>query len=141
MYNEKRILESINFPFVVHLEYFYQDHSFLYFVMPFLSGGNILTHMKRYGVMDENKARFYAAEILLAIEYLHRLDLVHRDIKTENILLNVHGHAQLADFGFCKHVTGRTFTFCGTPEYIAPEIILGQGLIMQHLLRLSYNNL
>lgn len=127
MYNEKRILESINFQFVVHLEYFYQDHSFLYFVMPFMCGGNLFTHGKRYGPMDDDKARFYASETLLAIEYLHRLDLVHRDIKPENILIGVHGHAQLADFGFCKHITGRTFTFCGTPEYIAPEIILKEG--------------
>lgn len=127
MYNEKRILESIDFPFVVHLEYFYQDRSFLYFVMPYMCGGNLFTHGKRYGPMDDDKARFYGAEMLLAIEYLHRMDLVHRDIKPENILIGVHGHAQLADFGFCKHITGRTFTLCGTPEYIAPEIILKQG--------------
>ncbi|XP_060851228.1 cAMP-dependent protein kinase catalytic subunit beta-like [Rhopalosiphum padi] len=127
MLNEKRILESINFPFVIRLEYFYQDHSFIYFVMPFVCGGNIHTHMKRYGPMDEYKARFYFSEVLLAVEYLHKLNLVHRDIKPENILIDVNGHAQLADFGFCKHIKGRTFTFCGTAEYLAPEIILRRG--------------
>jgi len=127
MLNEKRILESINFPFVIRLEYFYQDHSFIYFVMPFVCGGNIHTHMKRYGSMDEHKARFYFSEILLAVEYLHKLNLVHRDIKPENILIDINGHAQLADFGFCKHLKGRTFTFCGTAEYLAPEIILRRG--------------
>lgn len=130
-YDEKRILESIDFPFVVRLEYFYQDHSFLYFVMPFLCGGDVFTHIKRHGPMDENKARFYASEVILAVEYLHRLDLVHRDIKPENILIDANGHAQLADFGFCKHIIGRTYTVCGTPEYMAPEIILRKG-IMKH---------
>ncbi|XP_025198740.1 cAMP-dependent protein kinase catalytic subunit alpha-like [Melanaphis sacchari] len=127
MLNEKRILESINFPFVIRLEYFYQDHSFIYFVMPFVCGGNIRTHMKRYGSMDEHKAQFYFSEVLLAVEYLHKLNLVHRDIKPENILIDINGHAQLADFGFCKHIKGRTFTFCGTAEYLAPEIILRRG--------------
>lgn len=128
--NEKRILESIDFPFVIRLEHFYQDSSFLYFVMPFVCGGNLYMHVKRYGSMDEDKARFYAAEVLLAIEYLHKLDLVHRDIKLENILIDINGHCRLADFGFCKHLKygGRTFTMCGTPEYIAPEILLRQGI-------------
>ncbi|CAH1711390.1 unnamed protein product [Aphis gossypii] len=127
MLNEKRILESINFPFVIRLEYFYQDNSFIYFVMPFVCGGNIHTHMKRHGSMDEDKARFYFSEVLLAVEYLHKLDLVHRDIKPENILIDINGHAQLADFGFCKHLKGRTYTFCGTAEYLAPEIIHRKG--------------
>ncbi|VVC44011.1 Protein kinase domain,Protein kinase-like domain,Serine/threonine-protein kinase, active site,AGC- [Cinara cedri] len=127
VYNEKRILESIDFPFVIRLEYFYQDNDFIYFVMPFACGGNFYTHIERHGPMNEDVARFYTGEILLALEYLHRLNLVHRDIKSENILFDSQGHAQLADFGFCKHITGRTYTFCGTPEYIAPEIILRQG--------------
>lgn len=134
MLNEKRILEAIDFPFVICLKYFYQDHNCLYFVMPFVCGGNLYTHLKRYGTMDEDKARFYFSEVLLAIEYLHKLDLVHRDIKPENILIDVDGHAQLADFGFCKHITGRTYTVCGTPEYIAPEILLRQGIITRRII-------
>lgn len=128
VFNEKRILESINFPFVIRLQYFYQDSGFIYFVMPFASGGNFYNYIQRHGPMDEDMARFYMAEIFLAVEYLHRLNLVHRDIKSDNILFDVYGHAQLADFGFCKHVKDRTYTFCGTPEYMAPEIILKQGM-------------
>lgn len=128
VFNEKRIMESIDFPFVIRLEYFYQSSGFIYFVMPFACGGNFYIYVQRYGPLDEDVARFYMAEVLLAIEYLHRLNLVHRDIKSENILFDVHGHVMLADFGFCKHLTGRTYTFCGTPEYIAPEIILAKGI-------------
>lgn len=120
-------MESIDFPFIVRLVHFYQDNSYLYFVMPFACGGNLFTHIQRHGPMADGMARFYVAEVLLAIEYLHKLELVHRDIKPENVLIGVNGHAQLADFGFCKNVAGRTFSFCGTPEYIAPEIIAGQG--------------
>ncbi|XP_050527831.1 cAMP-dependent protein kinase catalytic subunit alpha-like [Daktulosphaira vitifoliae] len=126
-FNEKRILESIDFAFVVRLTYFYQDNTYLYFVMPFVCGGDLFTYIQRKGRLDEDKARFYGSEVLLAIEYLHRLNLVHRDVKPENILIDSYGHAQLADFGFCKYVQGRTYTLCGTPEYIAPEMLVRKG--------------
>lgn len=128
--NEKRILESVDFPFVVHLEYFYQDNNFIYLVMPFVSGSNLDMYIQRYGKMDEDKARFYLSETILAIEYLHKLDFCHRDIKPQNIMIDIQGHVQLTDFGLCKHITGRAYSFCGTLEYMAPEILHRQGRSM-----------
>ncbi|CAH8656007.1 unnamed protein product [Schistosoma bovis] len=72
-------------------------------------------------------ARFYASQVILALEYLHYLDLIYRDLKPENILLDPVGYIKIADFGFVKHVKYRTYTLCGTPEYLAPEIIQSKG--------------
>ncbi|KAF6206950.1 hypothetical protein GE061_018186 [Apolygus lucorum] len=115
------------FPFCVNLKYFFQDNRYLYLVMPAVLGGELFRHLRKLGMLSENQAKFYAAQILLALEYLHHLDLVYRDLKPENILLDESGYVKMTDFGFCKHVMGRTYTLCGTPEYLAPEVILSKG--------------
>lgn len=125
--NEKVVLESLNFPFVVHLECFFQDNSHLYFTLPLISGGELFTHLRKFGRFEETLARFYGAQVLLGIEYLHYLDLVYRDLKPENLLIDSQGYVKITDFGFCKQVRGRTWTLCGTPEYLAPEVILSRG--------------
>lgn len=78
--------------------------------------------------LQEDAARFYAAEVILALEHLHNLDFVYRDLKPENLLLDSMGHIRITDFGFAKHLPGnkRTFTVCGTPDYLAPEVILNK---------------
>lgn len=124
---EKKILNSLNFPFVVYLKYFIKDNVYLYFILPFIAGGEMFTHLRRAGRFDEYTSKFYASQVILALEYLHACELVYRDLKPENILIDKSGYIKLTDFGFCKLLRGRTWTLCGTPEYLAPEVILSKG--------------
>jgi len=96
-------------------------------VMPFVHGGEMFTHLRRMGRFDESLARFYAAQVALALEYLHHCSLIYRDLKPENIMIQDSGYIRVTDFGFCKMVDSRTWTLCGTPEYLAPEVILSKG--------------
>lgn len=124
---EKRILESIRFPFTVYMEFCFKDNTYVYFVMPFVPGGEMFTHLRRMGKFEEPLAKFYASQVILALEYLHFCNLVYRDLKPENIMIEKNGYLKICDFGFCKVLQGRTWTLCGTPEYLAPELILSKG--------------
>jgi len=123
VYNEKRVLNSIRFPFLINLEFSSKDNDNLYLGLPICHGGDLFTHHRRSSRFSEKDARFYACQILLGLEYLHAAKVIYRDLKPENILIDRTGYIKMADFGFAKKIKGRTYTLCGTPEYLAPEVI------------------
>ncbi len=120
---ERRILCEAAHPFVVRLRFAFQNAAKLYLVTDFYNGGNLLVHLKRNYVFAEHVAHFFAAEVFLAIQYLHSRHIVYRDLKPENVLMESSGHVALTDFGLSKQLLNgeRTSTFCGTAEYLAPE--------------------
>ncbi|EKM75000.1 hypothetical protein AGABI1DRAFT_116625 [Agaricus bisporus var. burnettii JB137-S8] len=127
---ERTVLALVNNPFIVPLKFSFQTPDKLYLVMSFVNGGELFYHLQREGKFDQDRTRFYAAELLCALEHLHGFNVVYRDLKPENILLDYTGHIALCDFGLCKlnmSETEKTNTFCGTPEYIAPELLESQG--------------
>lgn len=124
---EKRILQSIDHPFLISLEAAFKDNVYLYFVLPFINGGELFTYIHKFGGLSESLGKFYAAQIVLALEYLHHCCVIYRDIKPENVLINWNGYLLLCDFGFCKLIKNRTWSLYGTPEYLAPEIIKSVG--------------
>eukprot|EP01059_Diplonema_ambulator_P012264 TRINITY_DN22522_c0_g1_i1.p1 TRINITY_DN22522_c0_g1~~TRINITY_DN22522_c0_g1_i1.p1 ORF type:complete len:595 (+),score=166.67 TRINITY_DN22522_c0_g1_i1:60-1844(+) len=125
---EKMILEMVDHPFVVNLHYAFQTKKQLIFILDFLSGGELFYHLQRCKKFSESRARFYTAEIALALSHLHSLGVIYRDLKPENLVLDEKGHVMLTDFGLAKtDAKGTTYTFCGTPEYMAPELVLKQG--------------
>lgn len=125
--SEKNILADIDFPFVVNMICTFQDNSNIYMLLEYVIGGELFSHLRRAGKFSNDVTRFYAAEIVLAIEYLHNQNIIYRDLKPENLLLDERGHIKITDFGFAKRVLDRTWTLCGTPEYLAPEIIQSSG--------------
>jgi len=126
---EKKILQSIDHQFLVGLVFCFQTEDRIYFVMPFLRGGELFQHLRKFRIFDEDKVRFYGVQIALALDHLHSQQIIYRDLKPENILLDEHGYLKLADFGMAKKINPdeKAMSFCGTPEYLAPEIITGEG--------------
>ena len=125
--NEIKILSMINHPFVINFEGFAQDEKYLYLALELINGGELFTYLRGIGRFPVEQARLYIAQIISIFEYLHSKDIIYRDLKPENILIHKIGYLKLTDFGFAKVVEGRTYTLCGTPEYLAPEIILNKG--------------
>ncbi|KAI9352287.1 kinase-like domain-containing protein [Zopfochytrium polystomum] len=125
--NEKCILDRLDFPFLVGMLGSFQDDGNLYIVLEYIQGGELFSYLRRSGRFPNHVARFYAAEVVLAFEYLHSRDIIYRDLKPENLLLDAEGHIKITDFGFAKVVPDQTWTLCGTPDYLAPEIIQSKG--------------
>lgn len=126
---EKMILEAVAHPFLVGLEYCFQTPEKIFFVMNFMKGGELFQHLRHVRKFDESRVKFYACQLALGLGHLHSHDIVYRDLKPENVLLDELGNAALTDFGMAKVVKKNetTQTFCGTPEYLSPEIIQMKG--------------
>lgn len=128
---EREVLAKIKSSFIVQLFYAFQTPDKLYFIMEYLPGGELFFHLRKEKRFEEAKVVFYAAEIVLAVECLHMNNVIYRDLKPENVLLDADGHVKLTDLGLSKEGVAfggkKAYTFCGTPEYLAPEIICGMG--------------
>ena len=127
---ERSVLEYIRHPFIVALRFAFQTRHKLYFVLDWCPGGELFFHLGKAGRFTESRAKFYAAQIVLALEHLHAHSVIYRDLKPENVLLDEHGNVLLTDFGLSKEGISDNISahsFCGTPEYLAPEILTRQG--------------
>ncbi|CAG6016654.1 unnamed protein product [Menidia menidia] len=123
---ESRVLKNTRHPFLTSLKYSFQTKDRLCFVMEYVNGGELFFHLSRERVFSEERTRFYGAEIVSALNYLHSAKIVYRDLKLENLMLDKDGHIKITDFGLCKEgITDAATmkTFCGTPEYLAPEVL------------------
>lgn len=124
--SEWTIMKRLNHPFIVGLHYAFQNTKYLYLAMDYWPGKDLSVHLDTYNYFPEEIARFFIAEVILAIEYIHKNDIIYRDLKPNNILLDADGHIKITDFGLAKEgMVGMdsTNTFCGSPAYLAPELI------------------
>ncbi|CAD0018845.1 unnamed protein product [Aureobasidium pullulans] len=125
--DERRMLQKVKHPFLITLWGTFQDSKNLYMVMDFIEGGELFSLLRKSQRFPNPVAKFYAAEVTLALDYLHSMDIIYRDLKPENLLLDRHGHLKITDFGFAKEVPDITWTLCGTPDYLAPEVVSSKG--------------
>lgn len=129
--SEKRVMMILDSPFILRLHNTYKDDDCVYFLLEAALGGELFNVLRARTIIDEKTARYYVASVCLAFDYMHSKSIVYRDLKPENILLDARGFAKVADFGFAKVLTpengNRSHTLCGTPDYLAPEVILGTG--------------
>jgi len=126
---EKQIMASLEHTFILPMVGSFQDENFLYLLLPYAQGGELFNviHTDTRDGLSNDMSQFYAACIVEALGYMHARNIVYRDMKPENALLDTDGYAIMCDFGFAKIVTDKTYTLCGTPEYLAPEIIMSKG--------------
>ena len=127
---ERDLLTRINCPFVVNIKFAFQDKSTLYIITEFMQGGELFFHLHKEKRFNNEKAKFYIIEMILAIEYLHKNNMLYRDLKPENVLIDKTGHIKLTDFGLSKIIRkpkDKAYTICGTPQYLAPEVLSDQG--------------
>lgn len=127
--SEREILFIIKHPYIVRLRFSFQNEDKLYLITDYYNGGSLYSHLKKSRYFHEERARFYGAELLSALDHLHEQNIIYRDLKLENILMDSMGHIALTDFGLSKQnidSSGGATTFCGTAEYIAPELLNSQ---------------
>ena len=125
--NELNIVPFLQHPFLLEFLSLFQDEKYLYLAFEFIPGGDLFTLLKAENRFSLDKSQFYIAQVIYALEYLHSKNIVYRNLKPENILINKNGYIKLTDFELMKKIEDRTYTLCGTPGYMAPEIILNKG--------------
>eukprot|EP00808_Paulinella_micropora_P019559 g16848.t1 len=125
--SEKKVMEQLDHPFVVRLMGTFQDKNCLHFLMEPSLGGELFSLMRKHRYLPEPASRFYAGCVVLAFEYMHNKNIIYRDLKPENLLLGEDGYLKITDYGFAIQTAGRTYTMCGTPDYLAPEMIACKG--------------
>jgi serine/threonine protein kinase len=125
--NEKNLLDMCDHPFLLRLAATFQDEDEIYMLLELALGGELFSVLRERNRFDEPTSRFYASCVCSAFTYLHDRQIVYRDLKPENLLFDAEGYLKVVDFGFAKILQDRTWTLCGTPEYLAPEIITNKG--------------
>jgi len=125
--SERSILQDVSHPFIVVAYHTFQDERNLYMLMDYVAGGTLISHLRKQAKFSAEHTRFYAAQIVMALQYLHQLGIVYRDLRPENLLLDTSGYMKMVDFGYAKRINDVTWTLVGTPEYLAPEIIQSKG--------------
>lgn len=125
--SEIKILSRLRCPFIVELKAVFQDENSLYLMFDYIQGGELFSYLRRERVLPLPIYQFVTVEVCCAFFQLHKMNIIYRDLKPENILFNKIGHIRLNEFSLAKIIRNRTFTLCGTPEYVSPEIINGQG--------------
>lgn len=125
--SEKKILSRIDHPFIVVLYRTFQDAAHVHMLLEYVNGGEVFSHLRNAGRFSKEFTKFYTGQIVLVLQYLHEKSIVYRDLKPENLLIAANGYLKITDFGFAKELHEDTWTLCGTPEYLAPEIIQSKG--------------
>ena len=118
-------MKTLDHPFILRLEGVAQDKRIVYMYTEYMVCGDLMETISKFGKLSVDHAKFYAAHVISSLDYVHQKGLIYRDIKPENVLMQQSGYLKLADFGFVKKLAKgeRTYTFCGTPEYMAPELV------------------
>eukprot|EP00826_Nyctotherus_ovalis_P001951 TRINITY_DN10369_c0_g1_i3.p1 TRINITY_DN10369_c0_g1~~TRINITY_DN10369_c0_g1_i3.p1 ORF type:complete len:441 (+),score=151.99 TRINITY_DN10369_c0_g1_i3:64-1386(+) len=132
--SEAQMLKIVSHPFIIKLHFAFRTPRYLYFILDYCNCGDMAMHIARKVVFKEAEARFYVAELILAVEYLHSLDIVYRDLKPENLLIgslrakvDSEGHLRLSDFGLAKQTQGQSLSFCGSLFYLSPEMVMSKS--------------
>eukprot|EP01083_Nonionella_stella_P029591 81418_1 len=121
--DERNFLAQMDSRFVTNLSYAFQDKDFVYLLLDYQTGGDLKYHLSRVGQFPLEQSVFYAAQILLGLDHLHSLDILYRDMKLENVLMDGEGNLRLSDLGLAKQTTSKVRGNSGTPGYTAPEVI------------------
>ena len=126
--NEKKIMVLMDHPFILKLHQTFKDRDKLYMLLEIVQGGELFSLLQTKGPdLTPSEQKFYVACVVSAFKYMHSMDILYRDLKPENLLIDAQGYLKVVDFGFAKVVKHRTYTLCGTPEYFSPELVLGKG--------------
>lgn len=124
---EKKVLTMVDYAYINKLVKTFKDERRIYFLLEYVHGFELSSILKHIGILSNNDSLFYAASIILILQYLHEREIIYRDLNLDNIMVDTNGYIKLIDFGSSKLLNGRTYTLIGSPHYVAPEVIVGKG--------------